>query len=140
MSSVRLLLLLAVAGCASARPEPESLHRILNEQAATWSAGDLEAFVAFYAADAVFVSPSGETRGRQAIFERYVKRYRDGGASMGTLRFEFLDTQISADGTLAAVTLKWHIDFDDKAPASGHALVTLVRANGQWHIHQDASM
>lgn len=139
--SLPIVALTTLACSPGSTPADErALHALLNSQAELWTAGDLEGFVEFYAQDAIFMSPTGETRGRGAILTRYIKRYREDGATMGTLRFDFLDTQLSKDRSLATVALRWHIDFENKEPATGHALVTLVQVDNQWRIQQDASM
>ena len=73
------VLLVAGASFASARQTSQEtkVRAVLDEQAAAWSRGDLEAFCAIYADDATFVSPSGLTSGRQAVLERYRKKYVD---------------------------------------------------------------
>ena len=48
---------------------------LLERQAAAWSKGELEAFCSIYADDAVFVAPSGVTRGRAEVVARYKKKY-----------------------------------------------------------------
>ena len=53
---------------AEARAE---LVSVLQTQAAAWNRGDLEAFCSVYAANAAFASPSGLTRGRDAVLARY---------------------------------------------------------------------
>ena len=48
---------------------------LLDRQAAAWSRGDLDAFCSIYADDAVFLSPSGVTKGRAEVLARYKKKY-----------------------------------------------------------------
>jgi hypothetical protein len=62
------------------------LEEPLREQAASWNRGDLETFTSVYAEVAAFLTPSGVTHGRQAVLDRYRKRYPD-RAAMGTLFF-----------------------------------------------------
>ena len=57
---------------------------LIQAQAAAWNRGDLEAFCGVYADDAVFVSPTGVTKGRAEVLARYRKRYPDQKA-MGQL-------------------------------------------------------
>ncbi len=63
----------------------EQIATLLEKQATDWNRGDLAAFTAVYDEDAVFVSPTGVTRGRAAVLDRYRKRYPD-QAAMGTLK------------------------------------------------------
>ena len=64
---------------------------MLQTQAAAWNRGDLEAFCSVYAADAAFASPSGLTRGRDAVLARYRTKYPD-AAARGTLSFAIEET------------------------------------------------
>jgi ketosteroid isomerase-like protein len=64
-------------GTGPARREEETrkaLAAVLDRQVQAWNRGDLEGFVSVYAEDAAFVSPTGLTRGRQAVLDRYRKR------------------------------------------------------------------
>jgi ketosteroid isomerase-like protein len=128
--------------------------------------GDLDGFCRDYAEDARFISPSGMTQGRQAVLERYKKKYPD-RTSMGTLSFEIIEVRLSsgmAGSALgsarpagiqsASVIARWTLTYPDAAasppsasggaprqPATGLTLLVLrPRGNGQWEIVQDASM
>lgn len=131
----------------------DQIAALLDQQAAAWTRGDLDAFCSVYADDATFVSPSGITRGRAEILERYRRRYAD-RAAMGTLQLEVLETR-TARGTEisllgdarpsrvhgAAVVARWSLSFPDREPATGSTLIVLRRAaDGTWLIVQDASM
>lgn len=129
-----------------ARQEVETL---LQRQAADWSAGKLEAFCAVYADDAVFLSPKGKTVGRQAILDRYHKRYREDGAQMGALTLELEDVRVAPRGDMVSVAMRWTLVFPpadgaaagaEAKSATGLSLVTLQRRAGGWQIVQDASM
>jgi len=140
---------------AMARRDEEAraeVAALLDEQAAAWNRGDLEAFCSVYAEDAVFVSPSGLTRGRRAVLERYRAKYPD-SAAMGTLSFEVVETR-TASGTEfsvlgdarpsavhgVSVVARWRLAYADREPASGLTLLVLRRAREGWVIAQDASM
>ena len=56
------------AGAVTARLEVEAR---LGAQRDAWNRGDLDGFCADYADDAVFLSPSGLTRGRAEVLARY---------------------------------------------------------------------
>ena len=43
---------------------------LLDRQASAWNRGDMEAFCSAYADDAVFLAPSGGTRGRSEVLAR----------------------------------------------------------------------
>jgi hypothetical protein len=121
----------------------------LHLQAQRWTAGDLDGFCAVYADDALFLSPSGLTRGRAAVLARYRKKYLDGPegkAGMGALSFAIEDAR--SVGPLATVALRWTLTWPDamqKPPATGLSLVTLENVDGSgdtahWLIRHDASM
>jgi uncharacterized protein (TIGR02246 family) len=125
---------------------------VLAEQAAAWSRGDLEAFCAHYADDAVFVSPAGITRGRQAVLDRYRARYASPQA-MGTLKLEPLDVreawgnEVSPFGDAlpsrthaVTVAARWTLARAGVPDATGLTLLVLHRRAGTWVIVQDASM
>lgn len=110
---------------------------LLDRQASAWSRGDLDAFCSIYADDAVFLSPSGVTRGRSDVLARYKKKYPT-PAAMGRLSLVALDVRETADAV--SVAAKWTLEYPDKPPASGHTVVVFRRAKGQWRIVHDASM
>ncbi len=132
-----------------AAPRAEVLA-LLEQQVAAWNRGDLEAFCAVYADDAVFVSPprpasadggvaasDGVTRGRKQVLARYLSRYPDTRA-MGSLRLEPLDVRDTKDGV--SVAARWTLTYPDKPAASGNTVVVLTRVKGRWQIVHDASM
>ncbi|MEM6785987.1 MAG: nuclear transport factor 2 family protein [Myxococcota bacterium] len=128
-------------------------HRAVTEDlrrsTAAWNRADLVAFVASYAEDAVYVSPSGITRGRAQVLARYVAKYGDRPDTMGTLSIDVLDVRPdqAPDGTLigAGVVGRWQLTWRDRTPpedtAQGHTLIVYrVDAEGRWRIVHDASM
>ncbi|MCZ6601111.1 MAG: SgcJ/EcaC family oxidoreductase [Acidobacteria bacterium] len=125
---------------------------LLREQAAAWNRGDLEAFCSVYADDATFVSPSGLTRGRDQVLERYRKRYPD-QAAMGHLSLDVLEIR-PAEGTEVSmlgdarpsrvhgltITARWTLAYTDRDAATGLTLLVLRPGPQGWRIVQDASM
>ena len=116
----------------------KALAAVLDRQVQAWNRGDLEGFVSVYADDAAFVSPTGLTRGRQAVLERYRKRYPD-KAAMGRLSLETVETRL-AGAQAASVVARWTLAYPDKPAASGLTLLVLHRSGDRWLIVQDASM
>jgi peptidoglycan/xylan/chitin deacetylase (PgdA/CDA1 family)/ketosteroid isomerase-like protein len=134
---------------AGARREIEQL---LETQAAAWSRGDLEAFCSVYSDDALFVSPSGLTRGRDEILRRYREKYVD-REGMGRLTLEVVEfqavqgTEISMLGDArpsrihgASVAARWRLAYPDREGADGWTLIVLRAGPAGWKIVQDASM
>ena len=129
---------------------------LLAEQAAAWSRGDLEAMTSVYADDALFISPSGLTRGRAEVLARYRARYPD-PAAMGKLTLEVVETRPvagtefsilddSRPGRVQAVSVaaRWTLSYpagSGREDATGLTLLVLRRrSGGGWEIVQDASM
>ena len=131
---------LAVSAAATppVRPPGDELRALLEDQAAAWTRGDLDAFCAVYADDATFISPSGITHGRQAVLDRYRKKYVD-KAGMGSLRLEVLEVR-GADASHASVVARWTLTWPDKPKAEGLTLIVFSRTPNGWRIVQDASM
>ena len=116
----------------------DAVDAALQAQTEAWNRGDLVAFCSFYADDAVFVSPSGVTRGRAEVLARYQKRYGGNTATMGTLSFERVDVRSSAEAV--SLAMRWKLVWADKPEASGHTLIVWRKINDQWKLVQDASM
>lgn len=112
---------------------------LLASQADAWSRGDLDAFCSVYADDATFISPSGMTRGRQAVLERYREKYKD-RAGMGTLTLEVLETRSPATPEALSAIARWTLTWPDKPKAEGLTLLVFTKTKDGWRILQDASM
>ncbi len=110
----------------------------MRVQAAAWTRGDLDAFCAVYADDATFVSPSGLTKGRQAVLDRYRAKYVD-KAGMGTLTLEIVEVR-AGGASHASVIARWTLTWPDKPKAEGLTLLVLWKTGDAWRIVQDASM
>jgi uncharacterized protein (TIGR02246 family) len=121
----------------AATPDAE-VTKLVAEQVVAWNNGDLAFFCALYAEDAIFLSPSGVTRGRKAVEERYAKKYGGNKKGMGTLAIEPLETRVL--GTAVTIAAKWTLTFEGKPPASGHTLIVFERRADRWVLVQDASM
>jgi uncharacterized protein (TIGR02246 family) len=130
----------------------EALPRLLDGQAGAWNSGDLDAFCSVYADDALFLSPSGSFRGRQAILERYRTRYPD-RAAMGTLHLDVEEIhpvwgmEVTPAGDAvpgrihgATAAARWTLRYADRPEASGRTLLVFRREGDSWLIVQDASM
>lgn len=125
------------------------VERDLRDSAAAWNRGDLETFVSSYAEDAVFVSPSGITRGRDAVLARYRKKYGEAPETMGELTLDVIDLRPAhdTDGRVVgmAVVGHWCVRWAEREPpddvAEGHTLLVYrPGSDGRWRIVHDASM
>ncbi len=132
------ILVLAGALLACAVPPREELRTLLETQASAWTRGDLEAFCAVYADDATFISPSGVTKGRQNVLDRYRAKYVD-KAGMGALTLEIEELR-AANATSASVLARWTLTWPDKPKAEGLTLIVFFKTGNGWRIVQDASM
>jgi len=147
LQALVLLCLLVPAALQAAEPvgQTAQISALLRMQAEAWSRGDLEAFTSVYAEDAAFLSPTGLTRGRREVLERYRRRYPD-AAAMGKLTLEVLETRLfPADGQAAgaSVAARWRLEYPgqaDRKTAEGLTLIVLRRTATSWEIVQDASM
>lgn len=150
------LILLAAAATAAPSPKAEDVTSIpplapvqqvydaIDAQVAAWNRGDLDAFCAVYSEDALFVAPSGLTRGRAAVRERYGKKYGADKGGMGTLSIEAVEARaFPADPSAKSVSVaaKWTLVWPGKPNATGHTLIVFrLRDGGGWELVQDASM
>ncbi len=132
-----------------------AIRALLAEQSAAWSRGDVESFVAGYADDTLFVSPTGLTRGRDEVLARYRRRYPD-PAAMGTLVLDVIELRLTAGGEVsmlgdavpgdvhgARVVARWTLSYPEgsgREEATGLTLIVLERRGGEWLIVEDASM
>lgn len=138
----RLFLSIAVAAVVACVPSSErdrarEIERLLAEQSAAWSRGDLDAFCSDYAEDAIFLTPSGVTQGREFVLERYRNKYPDASA-MGTLALEPIETRVLGD--VASVAARWTLSYPDRPEATGLTLIVFHHRGGRWELVQDASM
>jgi len=130
----------------------DAIAKLIADQVEAWNRGDIEAFTSVYADDAVFVSPTGMVRGRQAVLDRYKTRY-PGKAAMGTLRLDLDDIRPiwgmeitpgddAVPGRIhgASAAGRWTLSYPDKEAASGRTALVFSRAGNRWTIVQDASM
>ncbi len=130
----------------------DAIATLLETQAKAWSSGELEEFCSAYDDGALFLSPSGTTRGRQAVLDRYRKRYPD-RAAMGALTLdviemtpvagvEFTPLGGAAPGRVhgMSVAARWTLRYPDREALTGHTLIVFRRIGDRWLIVQDASM
>ncbi len=115
----------------------QEISKLLDAQAADWNRGDLAAFCSAYTDNAVFLSTSGVTTGREAVLARYKKRYPD-RQSMGSLSFEVISTRLRP--RFASVAARWKLVYSNQKEATGLTLLVLEREGQAWKIVQDASM
>ena len=111
--------------------------KAVQEQEACWNKGDLEGFMAHYwkSDDLLFYSGGDVTKGWQATYDRYHKRYKAGGKEMGSLTFT-LETPESQGPDSVILRGQWSLKLSTGNP---HGLFTLLfkRIQGEWKIVSD---
>ena len=138
-----LLLLLPLAGCATADPARDraEILAVLNAQADAWNRGDLDAFVTGYrrSEETVFAGGDKVHRG----FDAMVRRYRDAYPTrekMGRLTFSRIAFE-QQDSDHAVMTGSWELDLAgaDKRPGGVFTLIWRKFAEGWKIVHDHTS-
>ena len=131
MTAIALALFLAVGSADLA-----AIRAVLDGQAAAWNRGDIEGYMAGYAAgDAtMFVGSEGVTRGWKTVLERNKAKY-DSRAKMGTLTFSDLELR-PLGGDDVVVSGAWSLAREKDNP---HGRFTLIfhRTAAGWRIVYD---
>jgi len=100
----------------------------IDAQAAAWSRGDLDGYMAHVHPDVVYLRPGGLIRGRDAL----AARYRAGGP-MAPLTVTVLDAELGTEH--ASIVLSWATGGQ-----SGQALVVFVPTPAGWKMRHDATL
>lgn len=115
----------------------ETITDILRQQVAAWNDGDLDAFMQpYWHSDQLTFSSGGTTtRGFEAAFERYKRRYPT-TAEMG--RLEFGDLEFSPLGPNAAQVLgRWDLVTASGTTAGGRFTLLFRKFDEGWKIVHD---
>jgi beta-aspartyl-peptidase (threonine type) len=132
-----------LAGCAGAdvARDRKEILRVLEDQAAAWNRGDLEAFLAGYwkSDRTVFAGGDKVHRGFDAMARRYREAYptreKMGRLSFSNLTFEQLDAD------RAVVTGSWELEIagSEKRPGGVFTLIWNRVADGWKIVHDHTS-
>lgn len=128
----------SVRKSASSSTAAPRIRKIGNEWARNWNAGDLEAVVSVYAADAVYLPPHHEAvHGREAIRE-YLRGPRTHGVS--DLAFDVTYIKQSGDVAWDVGTYRMSVPQNDGAIKEDHGkyLTVWKRTGSKWLITADA--
>lgn len=130
-----LISIVFVSVAAAQMDSSAAIRKVMDDQAAAWNRGDIDAFMdGYWMSDKLVFVSSNVTRGWQPTLERYKKNY-DSRAKMGTLTFSDLEiTVLSKD---AAVVLgSWSLAREKDNP---HGKFTLIfrRFKDGWKIVHD---
>jgi ketosteroid isomerase-like protein len=96
--------------------DESEIREVMNEQAADWNRGDIDAFMTSYwkSEETLFVGASGVARGWQAVLDRYHRTYPDRKA-MGQVRFSNLEVHKLCSNA-ALVVGNYHLDRENDHP------------------------
>src|SRR5262249_29771558 len=103
---------LLLASASTAQPDADASRKagrqVLDAQEAAWNKGDLKGFMAGYwqSPELVFFSGKDVTKGWQATFDRFAKRYQAEGREMGKLTFREIEVDLLGPDS-AFVRGKW---------------------------------
>jgi uncharacterized protein (TIGR02246 family) len=131
------------AAAAPAAPAPAqvpaetAIRQAMEASAAAWNAGDLARFMAVYADDAVFVTPKGLLRGKEAIAAKYRPSFRGVGNARGALTFAFLELR-GIDPRHAMLFARWTLTGPSTVE-SGMTTLVFERRGTVWQIIADHS-
>jgi beta-aspartyl-peptidase (threonine type) len=115
----------------------DAIRKVLDDQAKAWNRGDIEGFMAGYwkSPDLTFSSGTDQTKGWDATFARYKKRYQGEGKEMGKLTFSDVQVQVlSADS--AFVRGKFQL-VRSKDKLSGLFTLIVKKFPDGWRIVHD---
>jgi beta-aspartyl-peptidase (threonine type) len=114
------------------------IRQVLDDQNAAWNRGDLEGYMAGYwnSPELSFYSGGDVTKGWQTTHDRYHRRYKAEGKSMGTLTFADMDiTMLGSDVAMARG--HWRVELPDGKTPEGLFTLILRRFDKDWRIVHD---
>ncbi|MFN0138767.1 MAG: YybH family protein [Pyrinomonadaceae bacterium] len=132
------LVIFTAAAVSAQKNETAAIRKIMEEQAAAWNRGDLDAFMlGYWRSDKLaFVSGDTVTRGWQQTLDNYKKSY-DTKAKMGTLTFSDLEINVLSKDA-ASVLGSWSLKRETDNPKGKFTLLWRKFREG-WRIVHDHS-
>ncbi len=132
------ILWLYTASLSAQSADHQSIRRIMAEQEAAWSRGDLEGFMAgYWKSDSLrFIGSSGLTYGWQKTLDNYIKGYPSLDA-MGKLTFTILSIEKLSKRS-AYVIGEWHL-ARKAGDLNGYYTLLWRKIKGNWVIVADHS-
>jgi ketosteroid isomerase-like protein len=115
----------------------QHVRELLESQATAWNRGDLLGFMNGYwqSEQLTFCSGNTITKGWQATFDRYRKRYQQDGQEMGQLTFDDVQVELLTDD-LALVRGRWKLKLT-KAQPDGLYTLQVKRFPDGWKVVYD---
>ena len=132
------LLWFSATSTAAQTSDHQAIRRIMADQEAAWSRGDLEGFMAgYWKSDSLrFIGSSGLTYGWQQTLDNYKKGYPDLDA-MGKLTFTILSVEKLSKRN-AFVIGKWYL-ARKSGDLNGYYTLLWRKIKGNWVIVADHS-
>jgi ketosteroid isomerase-like protein len=126
---------LSIGALQEPADDTAAIVRALGASADDWNRGDLERFVAPYAAESTFMTPAGPIS-RTAMVRRYREKYFAGGRPQQTLWFDELAVRpLGADHAL--MTGRFLLSGGGLPDQSGRFTLVWVRQADGWRILHD---
>lgn len=113
------------------------IRKVLDDQTSAWNKGNLASFMAGYwkSPELTFYAGKDVTRGWDALFERYRKKYQGEGKQMGKLSFSDLEIELPAPNR-ALVRGRWRVMLP-KDTANGLFTLFMKKTDDGWRITHD---
>jgi len=142
LAFVAILIAAVGAGLAAQAPDrppldPAALVAQLQASATSWNNGDLDGFIAPYAAESRYMTSEGPI-GRDAMKARYAGKYFGAGKKPRPLRFEQAEVRALGDDH-ALMTGRYILGGDGQPDQSGWFTLVWVRTPAGWRILHDHS-
>jgi uncharacterized protein (TIGR02246 family) len=126
----------AGAAVESSEAAKQAIRQVLQDQAAAWNRGDVDAFMRGYAdsPETAFVGKTVEY-GYDLILNRYKKAYPN-SAAMGKLSFQNLAIRMLGTD-YAVVTGNFHLDRAQAAGSAGIFSLVFEKTDAGWKVILD---
>lgn len=140
MKALVLIGALMLAANVLAGNAVEDITKMLREQDAAWTRGDLDGFMSCYdrSGALVFMTTDGPLRSYEALKARYEKRYKTGANDFGKLTFSDLQVEVLSAG-IARAYGKWTVEQKDQTLSGWFSLILKKTAAGWKIIHDHSS-
>jgi ketosteroid isomerase-like protein len=124
------------AAAAGSSADEASIRKVLDDQAADWNRGDLDAFMTGYwnSPNVEFVSGSGVTRGYAGVLARYKNNYPT-QAAMGKLTFTDLEVHVDCSDSAYAIG-QFHLELAPDNP-TGWFTLNFRKFKDGWKVTVD---
>jgi len=137
---VLAILMVIADGPAPGQDAPDAaadVRKVLDDQVAAWNKGNLSGFMAGYwkSPELTFFAGKDMTRGWDALFDRYRKKYQGEGKHMGRLAFSDLRIDVLSPSQ-ALVRGRWRVVLP-KETASGLFTLIMKKTRDGWRITHD---